>query len=61
MQRTPNSLDYDHSVIEIMDQIDQMFQLLEKNSEENLGYEPNDGESSRWVSKLILGIRSLIG
>ena len=54
MQRTPNSLDYDPSVIEIMEQIDQMFQLLEKNSEENFGYEAKDGESSRWVSKLMI-------
>ena len=36
MPRTPNTLDQDPSVIEIMDQIDQMFQLLEKNSEEKL-------------------------
>ena len=44
-----------------MDQIDQMFQLLEKNSEENFGFEPKDGEGSRWVYKLILRIQSPIG
>ena len=47
MQRTPNSLDNDPSVIEIMDQIDQMFQLLEKSSEEDFGYVSNDGRSLR--------------
>ena len=39
MQRTPNSSDNDPAVIEIMDQIDQMFQLLENSSEEDFGYE----------------------
>ena len=50
LPRNPNSLDQDPSVIEIMDQIDQMFQLLEKSSEENFRFEPNDDQGSRWVS-----------
>ena len=50
LPRNPNSLDLDPSVIDIMDQIDQMFQLLEKSSVENFGYEPDDDQSSRWVS-----------
>lgn len=55
LPRNPNSLDQDPSVIEIMDQIDQMFQLLEKSSEGNFGYvesvyAPIESPSSRWVS-----------
>ena len=60
LPRNPNSLDQDPSVIEIMDQIDQMFQLLEKSSEENFRFEPNDDQGSRLVSNLIFQIRSLI-
>ena len=47
LPRTQNALDNDPSVIEIMNQIDQMFELLEKSSEENFGYKPNDGQSPR--------------
>ena len=55
LPRTPDSIENDPSVIEIMDQIDQMFQLLEKSSEGNFGYvessyAPIESPRSRWVS-----------
>ena len=39
VQGNQKSLNNDPSVIEIMNQIDQMFQLLENSSEEDFGYE----------------------
>ena len=41
LQQNPRSFEYEPSVIEIMNQIDQMFKLLEKSSQEVLLRNPD--------------------